>query len=183
MDDENIAFTPVWIAKYFVRVLLAPSIVYSRSRSRGTNVPICCTYFTKENLFASRTLIMCIFCQDWAKIMRNKASKPENRKNKYDENMSKSTALPDMNTAHDVTSPLNSVPGRGHCFAPKSRFWQRERLSTFPLVFSKINFAMIINLFETINWPKKKMIRKFRFSSTFKRAIKGQMVMMMMTVW
>ena len=25
---------------------------------------------------------------------------------------------------------------------------------------------MIISLFETINWPKKKKIRKFRFSST-----------------
>ena len=28
--------------------------------------------------------------------------------------------------------------------------------STFRLAFSKINFAMIISLFETINWPKKK---------------------------
>ena len=32
--------------------------------------------------------------------------------------MSKSTALPDMTTTHDVTSPLNSVPGPGHRFAP-----------------------------------------------------------------
>ena len=47
--------------------------------------------------------------------------------NKYDENMSKSTVLPDMNTTRDVTSPLNSVPGPGHRFAPKSRFWQGER--------------------------------------------------------
>ena len=59
--------------------------------------------------------------------MRNKASRPENMENKYDENMTKSTALPDMNTTRDVTSPLNSVPGPGHRFAPKSRFWQRER--------------------------------------------------------
>ena len=59
--------------------------------------------------------------------MRNKPSRPENMQNKYDENMSKSIALPDMNTTRDVTSPLNSVPGPGHCFAPKSRFWQRER--------------------------------------------------------
>ena len=28
--------------------------------------------------------------------MRNKASRPENMKNKYDENMTKSTALPDI---------------------------------------------------------------------------------------
>ena len=48
-------------------------------------------------------------------------------KNKYDENMSKSTFLPDMNTTHDVTSPLNSVPGPGYLFAPKSLFWQRKR--------------------------------------------------------
>ena len=47
--------------------------------------------------------------------------------NKFDENMSKSTALPDMNTTRDVTSTLNSVPGPGHRFAPKSRFWQRKR--------------------------------------------------------
>ena len=47
-------------------------------------------------------------------------------KNKYDENMSKSTALADMNTTPDVTSSLNSVPGPGHRFAPKTRFWQRE---------------------------------------------------------
>ena len=59
--------------------------------------------------------------------MRNKASRPENMQNKYDENMNKSTALPDVNTTHDVTSPLNSVPGPGHRFAPKSRFWQRKR--------------------------------------------------------
>ena len=59
--------------------------------------------------------------------MRNKASRPENMKNKYDENLRKSTALADMNTTHDVTSPLNSVPGPGHRFAPKIRFWQRER--------------------------------------------------------
>ena len=59
--------------------------------------------------------------------MRNKASRPENMKNKYNENMSKSTALPDMNTTHDVTSPVNSVPGPGHRFARKSGFWQRER--------------------------------------------------------
>ena len=48
-------------------------------------------------------------------------------KNKYDENMSKSTAFPDMNTTHDVTNPLNSVPGPGYRFAPKKRLWQRER--------------------------------------------------------
>ena len=59
--------------------------------------------------------------------MRNEASRPENMKNKYHENMSKSTAVPDMNTTHDVTTPLNSVPGPGHRFAPKSRFSQRER--------------------------------------------------------
>ena len=47
--------------------------------------------------------------------------------NKYDGNISKSTALPDMNTTHDVTSPLKLVTGPGHRFAPKSRFWQRER--------------------------------------------------------
>ena len=52
---------------------------------------------------------------------------PENMKNKYDENMSKSTALPDMNTTRDITNPLNSVSGPGHRFAPKSRFLQRER--------------------------------------------------------
>ena len=33
--------------------------------------------------------------------MRHKASRPENLKNKYDD-MRKSTALPDMNTTHDV---------------------------------------------------------------------------------
>ena len=59
--------------------------------------------------------------------MRNKASRPENMHNKYDENTSKSTALPDMNTTRDVTNPLNSVPGPGHRFASKSQFWQRER--------------------------------------------------------
>ena len=59
--------------------------------------------------------------------MRNKASRPENMNDKFDENMSKSTALPDMNTTRDVTSTLNSVPGPGHRFAPKSRFWQRKR--------------------------------------------------------
>ena len=59
--------------------------------------------------------------------MRHKATRPENLKNKYDENMRKSTALPDMNTTHDVKSLLNSVPGPGHRFASKSRFWQRER--------------------------------------------------------
>ena len=59
--------------------------------------------------------------------MRNKASRPENMQNKYDENMSKSTALPDMNTTRDVTRPLNSVPGPGHRFVLNSRFWQRER--------------------------------------------------------
>ena len=48
-------------------------------------------------------------------------------KNKYDENMSKSTSLSDMNTTRDVTSPLNWVPGPGHRFSPKSRLWQRER--------------------------------------------------------
>ena len=48
-------------------------------------------------------------------------------KNKYDENMSKSTALPGMNTTHDVTNPLNLVPGPGHRFVPKTRFWQRKR--------------------------------------------------------
>ena len=58
--------------------------------------------------------------------MRNKASRPENMKNKYDENMRKSTTLADMNTTPDVTSSLNSVPGPGHRFAPKSRIWQRE---------------------------------------------------------
>ena len=58
--------------------------------------------------------------------MRNKASRPENMKNKYDENMRKSTALADMNTTPDVTSSLNSVPGPGHRIAPKTRFWQRE---------------------------------------------------------
>ena len=58
--------------------------------------------------------------------MRNKASRSENMKNKYHENMRKSTDLPDMNTTRDVKSPLNSVPGPGHHFAPKSRFWQRE---------------------------------------------------------
>ena len=46
---------------------------------------------------------------------------------KFDENMSKSTAIPNMNTTRDVTIPLNSVPGPGHHFAPKSRFWQRKR--------------------------------------------------------
>ena len=59
--------------------------------------------------------------------MRNKASRPENLKNKYDENMRKSTALSDMITTHDVTSPFNSVPGPERRFAPKTRFWQRER--------------------------------------------------------
>ena len=96
--------------KYFVRMSLAPSI--------------CCTHIT--NLLPP-TCIMCIFCYEWAKIMRNKASWPENMQNKYHEHMSKSTALPEMNTTRDVTSSLNSVPGPGHRFAPKSRFWQRER--------------------------------------------------------
>ena len=62
--------------------------------------------------------------------MRNKASRPENMKNKYDhddENMRKSTALAYMNTTPDVTSSLDSVPGPGHRFSPKTRFWQRER--------------------------------------------------------
>ena len=36
--------------------------------------------------------------------MRNKASKPENMKNKYDENIRKSTALPDFLTIQQVTS-------------------------------------------------------------------------------
>ena len=89
-------------------------------------------------------------------------------KNKYDKNMSKSNALPDMNTTHDDTSPLNSVLVPGHRFAPqKSNLAARK--STFHLVFSKINFTMIISLFETINWSKKKKRkkkRKFRFSST-----------------
>ena len=76
--------------------------------------------------------------------MRNKPSRPENMKNKYDENMRKSTALPDMNTTRDVASPLNLA-----------------RNSTFRLVFSKINFTMIISLFETINWPKKKRYENF----------------------
>ena len=54
--------------------------------------------------------------------MRNKASRSENMKNKYDENMRKSTALPDMNTTRDVKNPLNSVPGPGHRFAQKVDF-------------------------------------------------------------
>ena len=71
-------------------------------------------------------------------------------KNKYDENMSKSTALPGMNTTHDVTSPLNRTP-----VCPQKSILAAKK-STFRLVFSKINFAMIISLFNTINWPKKK---------------------------
>ena len=79
--------------------------------------------------------------------MRNKPSRPENMQNKYDENMSKSTALPDMNTTRgsDIVLP------------PKVE----ARKSTFRLVFSKINFAMIKSLFETINWPKKKRYENF----------------------
>ena len=69
-------------------------------------------------------------------------------KNKNDENMSKSTALPDMNTTHDITSPLNFAPGPGHCFAPKKSILAVRKSTS---VFSKINFAMIISLFETIN--------------------------------
>ena len=60
---------------------------------------------TKESLFASSNVYNVHILLRLGKIMRNKASRPENMKNKYDENMSKSTALPDMNTIHDVTSP------------------------------------------------------------------------------
>ena len=53
MEDEIIAFSPVW-QKYFVRLSLAPSIVYSRSRSRGTELFLSVALvLTKESLFAS----------------------------------------------------------------------------------------------------------------------------------
>ena len=77
--------------------------------------------------------------------------------------MRKSTALPDMNTTRDVTSPLNSVPGPGHRLPPPTppKSILAASNSTFRLVVSKINFAKIINLFETINWPKKKRYENF----------------------
>ena len=59
-------------------------------------------------------------------------------KNKYDENMSKSTALPDMNTTRDVTSPFNSVPVPGHRFAPKVDF--ASEIEHFPLSIFKTKF-------------------------------------------
>ena len=69
--------------------------------------------------------------------MRNKASRPENMQNKYDENMNKSTALPDVNTTHDVTSPLNSVPGPGHRFAPKVDFGSEKEHFPFSIFKNK----------------------------------------------
>ena len=69
--------------------------------------------------------------------MRNKASRSDNMQNKYDENMSKSTALPDMNTTHDVTSQLNSVPGPGHRFAPKSPFGSEKKHFPFSIFKNK----------------------------------------------
>ena len=78
-------------------------------------------------------------------------------KNNYDENMSKSTALPDMNTTHDVTNPCSRA--RTPFCLQKSILAARK--STFRLVFSKINFAMIISLIETINWPKEKRYENF----------------------
>ena len=58
--------------------------------------------------------------------MRIKPSRPENMNTKFDENMSKSTAQTDINTTRDVTNSLNSVPGPGNSFAPKSWFSQRK---------------------------------------------------------
>ena len=54
MDDEIISFSPVWMAETdFVRMSLAPSIVYSRSRSRGTKLLLSVALIlTKENLFS-----------------------------------------------------------------------------------------------------------------------------------
>ena len=82
--------------------------------------------------------------------------------NKYDENMSKSTALPDMNTTHDVTSLGSTKLGSRVRipFCPQKSILA-ARKSTFRLVFSQINFAMIVSLFETINWPKKKRYENF----------------------
>ena len=81
-------------------------------------------------------------------------------KNKYDENMNKSTALPDMNTTHDVTSHVKLGSRARTPFCPQKSILA-ARKSTFRLVFSKINFTMIISLFETINWPKKKRYENF----------------------
>ena len=43
----------------------------------------------KKTSLLPPTCIMCIFCYDWANIMSNKASRPENMKTKYDENMNR----------------------------------------------------------------------------------------------
>ena len=75
MDNEIIAFSPVWIAEIFRTVItlacvgarrgdcirrlisLAPSIVYSSLRSRGTKLFLSVALIlTKENLFASSNL-------------------------------------------------------------------------------------------------------------------------------
>ena len=58
-------------------------------------------------------------------------------KNKYDENMSKSTVLPGMNTTHDVTNPLNSVPGPGHRFAHKVDFGSEKEHFPFSIFKNK----------------------------------------------
>ena len=78
-------------------------------------------------------------------------------KNKYDENMSKSTALPGMNTTHK-TIKLGSRARTPFC--PQKSILAAKK-STFRLVFSKTNFAVIISLFETINWPKRKRYENF----------------------
>ena len=69
--------------------------------------------------------------------MRNKASRPENMNNKYDENMSKSTALHDMNTTHDVTSPLNSVPGPDTVLPHKVVFGREKEHFPFSIFKNK----------------------------------------------
>ena len=56
MDDEIIAFSPVWITEIFrtdvTRVF--NGLVYTRSRSRGTKLFLSVALIlTKENLFAS----------------------------------------------------------------------------------------------------------------------------------
>ena len=117
---------------------LAPSIVYSRSRSRGTNLFLSVALIlTKENLFAPSNVYNVHILLRLGKIMRNKASRPENMKNEYDENMSKSTALPDMNTTCDITSPLNSVPGPGCRFPPKVNFGSKKEHFLFSIFKNK----------------------------------------------
>ena len=51
--------------------------------------------------------------------------------------MSKSTVLPDMNTTHDVTSPLNSVPGPDTVLPPKVDFGSEKEHFPFSIFKNK----------------------------------------------